>query len=82
VERHEDEDRRVADDAPAKWGDRKVLKNGDGAVLLERKGVDFVVANDEETVEAQDRKYFLVSRRNPASEIFKLAEAEYRRRVG
>ena len=59
-------------------GDRAVLRYSENAVLLERKEVDFVVAD----AEGGERRYFLYpTKRVTKKEALALATAEFERRV-
>ncbi len=62
------------------WGDRKIVKQGLGVVLLEAETIDIVVAYDTPEPEKQDRVYWSLMGNRTRAEAMKAALKEFKRR--
>jgi len=63
-----------------RWGDRKIVKQGQGVVILERDTIDVVVAYDQPTQAKQKPKYYSMMGGCSKGEAMKAATKEFQRR--
>ena len=62
------------------WGDRKIVKQGLGVVILEAETIDVVVAYDNPEPPKQKRVYWSLMGSKTRAEAMKAALKEFKRR--
>ena len=63
-----------------RWGDRKIMKKGNGVVILERATIDIVVAYDVDDPRKQKPRFFTMMGGSSRGEAMKAAASEFQRR--
>ena len=63
-----------------RWGDRKIVKQGQGVVILERETIDVVVAYDLAAPTQQRLKYYSMMGGLSRGEARRAATKEFKRR--
>ncbi len=63
-----------------RWGDRKIIKQAPGVVMLERDTIDIVVAYDLAAPSRQRLKYWSLMGGRSKGEAVKAATKEFKRR--
>lgn len=63
-----------------RWGDRKTIKKAPGVVMLEREGIDIVVAYDVDNPKKQKPVYWSLMGNRTKGEAVKSAMRVFKRR--